>query len=96
MRMTIVNGEPLGTVKLLPPDENGYPRQQRLEAVTVCIVCGEDVGLWAETHEWVKEGKRWRHRSYGPADGQCCDHLYFDDFDCVRVFDLTEDAEEES
>lgn len=58
-------------------------------AIAVCPECESKVELLADTDGWEQRDGRWRHLSYGPAMGECCNSLITDD-DCdgCRVWEL--------
>jgi len=69
----------LGTVRDLPPDERGFPRKERLDAIVDCE-CGREVQLWSETDEWIEDEHGQKvAQGFGPAMGDCeCGALYAD------------------
>lgn len=83
--------EPLGIIRNLGFDADGHERRERLEAIAECGGCGSKVELRSETEEW-RQGRdgRWRHSSYGPAQGICeaCSLLYVASWDGCQCYKL--------
>lgn len=84
----------LGHVQNLGIDASGHENRRRLDAIAECPRCGKEVECWADTEEWIKVGKQWRHSQYGGAIGVCeeCHLLVADCLDRYRVFDLAGSA----
>jgi len=72
-------------------DQDGRERREMCMAIAECPVCGKDVLLIADTEEWTEDDQvpgRWRHNTYGPAQGVCCDRLIVDSWYGCFVYDL--------
>lgn len=53
--------------------------KRRLDCVVACLVCGNEVELWAPTDHWKLDYKKYyEHVGFGPAQGTCCEVDYTD------------------
>lgn len=79
----------IGQVLALSPGADGFPRQQRVDAISICPTCGNIVLLIAETEAWVEnDDGDFVHDSYGPAEGVCCSNLFVDYWEGCFVYRL--------
>lgn len=76
--------------------EGPHPTEslRRLDCIISCVVCGEEVELWAHTDHWTLNDKAYfEHIGYGQPEAECCKVKYTDTAGIVRADSWKEHVE---